>query len=248
MEIKFTSTKKDKPDKLRIGICAPSGYGKTYLLRTIPYQKEAEVLVITSEKGNTVLRDKNYQEYALEQNNIYKELFNVLKHLYTDESKQFKWVCLDSMTDIAEKFLAHMQKNPDPYKTKTGAIDTRAMYGDLKKQIIRIMDGFLGIPYGHKICIFGAIEENEGVDRKLKLNMPGSAKDVIMFNFDEFYHIKIQQDEEKGTVRQLVTCNDGYYEAKSRMSAVSPLEVYEECDLTHIISKCYWEKEKENDQ
>ena len=243
MEIK--STKKDAPTELKIGLYGRSGYGKTTAIKTLPSESE-HVLIIDIENGLEVLRDQDFKSIALsdmEGEDTLAKMLTIIKYLRTPEGLNgFKWIVLDSFTMLAEKVKEDMERRPAKYGllTKSGAFDGLKMYGELKKKYAAIMNAFLGLKGANKLCLFGAEEKSDGPDSRIEVLIAGSYSDTVMYNFDEFWGMKVLKDDD-GIQHQIVTNCDGAYIAKSRMNGGSGnvLEIYEPANIGAIIQKCY---------
>jgi hypothetical protein len=243
MEIR--STKKESPHELKIGIFGRSGAGKTSLVKTLPVDPE-HVLIIDIEDGLEVLRGQDFKSINLhdvEGEDTICKMRNIIMYLSKEENLNgFKWIVLDSYTMLAERIKEEMEKSPSKYGllTKSGAFDTLRMYGELKKKYALIMNSFLGLKGAHKLCLFGAEEKSDGPDVRIEVLLAGSYSDTVMYNFDEFWGLRVIKSDE-GIERQLVTGSDGAYVAKSRMSGGSDdsLETYEPANIKNIIEKCY---------
>lgn len=241
------STKKERPELLKVGVFGRSGQGKTSLVKTLPCDPE-HVLVIDIENGLEVLRGADYKNipYQKLQGSPLEKMRQILGHLKTPEGLNgFKWIVLDSFTEFSDELKIHMEANPETYglKTKSGAFDGLKMYGEIKKYMARIMNAFLGLDGCSKLVLFGGEEKEDGPDSVFKVMLNGSYSESVMFNFDEFYAVRAVRGED-GPRHELVTNSDGYYIAKSRMSGGSntPLDTYEPANLRHIIEKCYGQK------
>lgn len=243
--MKIVSTKKSAPSQLKIGVFGRSGTGKTTLVKTLPCDP-AEVLIIDIEDGLEVLRGNDFASIPFNQiegSDSLDRMRNIIGYLMGEGALDgYKWVVMDSFTMLAERIKEDMEKAPAKYglMTKSGAFDGLKMYGELKKKYALIMNSFLSLTGVHKMCLFGAEEKSEGPDVRIEVLLAGSYSDSVMYNFDEFWGIRVLKTDE-GIERQLVTGSDGAYVAKSRMSGGSGdrLDVYEPANIGDIIGKCY---------
>ncbi len=238
------STKKERPEQLKIGVFGRSGQGKTSLVKTLPCDPE-HVLIVDIENGLEVLRGADFKSipYHKLEGSPLDRMKEVITFLKTKEGLNgFKWIVLDSFTEFSDELKADMEKRPEAYglKTKSGAFDGLKMYGEIKKLMSRIMNAFLALEGCSKLVLFGGEEKEDGPDSVFKVMLNGSYSESVLFKFDDFYGMRVV-DSEDGPTRQLVTNSDGYYVAKSRLSGGSEnkLDLYEPADLGHIITKCY---------
>jgi hypothetical protein len=243
MEIK--STKKDAPKDLKIGVFGRSGTGKTTLISTLPCDPE-HILIIDIENGLEVLRGSDFKSISLpdiEGKDTLEKMRAVIQYLRTPEGLNgFQWIVLDSFTMLGEHMKEEMEKAPAKYGllSKAGHFDGLKMYGELKKKYAAVMNAFLQLKDVNKMVLFGAEEKSDGPDVRIEVLIAGSYSDTVMYNFDEFYGLKVVKEDD-GIKRQLVTGSDGAYVAKSRMSggAGQALETYESAHIGDIIGKCY---------
>jgi len=239
--ITVTTTKKDKVEDIAIGIFAESGAGKTTITGTIPSKKDEDVMFIDIENGLEVHKNRGFKsikfkDVRLEEKDPMKKgpiekMKEIIKYLRKNPSP---WIVMDSFTYLADLIKLDMEDRPVKYDLitkKTGAFDGLKMYGELRKEYARIILSFLALP-GNKVCLFGSEEKNGKID----VMMDGSFKKRVMFQFDEFWGLKVTREG-----RELVVNSDGVYVAKSRLSggAGNVLDTYEKPDIGYVLRKCY---------
>lgn len=240
--INITTTKKDRPIDLSIGLFGFSGTGKSSLTKTIPRDKDEEVLFIDIENGLEVLREFDFSAIKFDEvegDDALSKMTNIINYLRDNQGK-YKWIVMDSFSRYAEKMKMDFENNPGKYDliTKHGVFDGQKMYGKLLQKYSASIYAFLGLK-GHKIAIFGAEERVIGGSPIINVLIDGSYRKRIMYSFDEFWGLKVVGKGEDD--RKIVTNSDGVYMAKSRMDGGSggKLDTYEEPNIEAIIEKCY---------
>lgn len=237
--IEVTSTKKERPEDISIGIFAESGSGKTTIANTIPVKQDKDLMFIDIENGLEVHKQRSFSaikfkhvkmDVAPEQNGPIEKMREIIKFL---RANPYPWIVMDSFTHLADMIKADMENRPTKYGlvTKKGDFDGLKMYGELRKEYNKLIMAFLSLN-GNKVCLFGS-EEKDG---RIQVMMDGSYRKRVMFQFDEFWGLKVSKDK-----RELVVNSDGVYVAKSRMSggAGNILDTYEKPDIGYIMDKCY---------
>lgn len=260
------STKVDAISNVKLLVLGETGIGKTNLIKTLPVKNPQEVLIISSEEGNQVLRKKDYKtiylvkalskDAALGKDSKYKgdmllAALDIISHFWAkpESIKGFKWIVIDSFTDIGEKKISWNKKHPSLFLTKQGNVDTLSMYGDLKDKMLTLVNRFLFIPGINKYGIAACTKTEEGLKESFSMMVEGSSKESIPYHFDDVFYIKLKKDEAGNVIfddngyatRELVTNKDGIYmEAKSRTDGYEKLiKLYEPADLGYIYKKAY---------
>lgn len=239
--MKVTTTKKNRPEDLSIGIFGFSGTGKSSITKTLPRDKDEDVLFIDIEKGLEVLREYDFSAIKFDEvdgDDALTKMANIIDYLKENQGK-YKWIVMDSFTRYAERIKMEFEKTPAKYDllTQKGAFDGMKMYGKLLQKYTATIYAFLGLT-GNKIAIFGAEERIIGGQPVINVLIDGSFRKRIMYSFDEFWGIKVDKNTDD---RKIVTKSDGLWMAKSRMDGGSggKLDTYEELDIAAIMEKCY---------
>ncbi len=238
--MKITSTKKNRPVDLSIGIFGFSGTGKSSITKTLPRDKDEEVLFVDIEKGLEVLRSCDFSVIKFDEDaegdDTISKMVSVIEYLKENGGK-YKWIVMDSFTRYAEKMKMDFENDPERYGllNKKGDFDGMKMYGKLLQKYTATIYAFLGLS-GNKIAIFGAEERVVGGDPVINVLIDGSFRKKVMYSFDEFWGLKVDKN-----ARKIVTNSDGVYMAKSRMDGGSggKLDTYEDADIAKIMEKCY---------
>lgn len=142
----------------------------------------------------------------------------------------FKWVVLDSFTEIAEVCLtAEKKKAPDP----------RQAYGETQDRVFVMLRKFRDLigKDVYFICKQTLVKDDSAGTSLHAPMMPGNAlKEGVSYHFDEVFALR-QFDSGKGdgsTVRMLQTGRDLQFDCKDRSGSLS---MYEPADLASIKRK-----------
>ncbi len=223
MAIRIRSLRKCVDDNgLKALVHGLAGSGKTVLCATTG----APTLIISSEKGLLSIRDAPTYIKAVEIKSLV-ELDEVYDYLNDSaDSPDFEWVCLDSISDIAEAVLANEKaKNKDP----------RAAYGNLQDEVLKTLRKFRDLP--HYNVLMTCKQErvsNDGVNLFIPM-MPGAKlSQQIPYLFDEVFALRVEKDEEGTEYRVLQTSRDVRFEAKDRSGV---LEMFEPPNMKKILAK-----------
>jgi hypothetical protein len=217
-EIKFTNTSNVVAQYLKLLIHGPSGSGKTRLCATTG----AKTLIISAEAGLLSLRGTNIDVFEIK---TVDDMRTIYSHLLTD--KIFEWVCLDSISEVAETVLANELK-----QTK----DPRKAYGEMSNVVSEMIRCFRDLP---KNVYFSAKQDKVKDDVTGQVfygpSAPGQKLAAALpFFFDEVFALHNWKDE-TGTIQSAFqTQRDDRYEAKDRSGA---LALAEPADLSKIYAK-----------
>lgn len=232
MAVKLTSAKQAASENgVKILVHAPSGTGKTKLIETLVASGECrpeEVCIISAEKGLLSIARGPAQDCPVIEISEFKDLNSAYDVVTGPDGKGFKWICLDSVSDIAEVCLASEKiTKPDP----------RQAYGTTQDKVFIDVRKFRDIP-GKNIYFISKQHreknENDGTNLFQPL-MPGNAlKQGIAYFFDEVFALRIMVVADGSEQRVLQTGRDLQYEAKDRSGQ---LAMYEPADLGHIRRK-----------
>ena len=225
MAINLNSTKYVMVNGVKILAYGHAGVGKTTLIRTL-----RDPVIISAEGGLLSLQDSDIPYVSV---NSIAEIGEVYEWLLkSEESRKFKSVALDSISEIAEVVLSEEKKN-----TK----DARAAYGSMNDRMSQLIRAFRDLPGRH--VYFSAKMEKSTTDTDALLfapSMPGKTlTQSLPYFFDEVLALRLIQDDE-GNVRRILQCHgDLSYQAKDRSGRLS---AYEPADLGTIIAKIAGER------
>lgn len=215
--MQITSTKDMAGGDVKILVHGPPGAGKTRLVATLP----GRALILSAEAGLLSLADEDIDSATIATIDDLRDAYAFLKR----GDHQYDWVCVDSISEIAEIVLA--------YEMEQTANGMRA-YGEMAKVCFSVLRNFRSLPMG---VYMTAKQERIQTDDGMLFAplLPGKQlSNGIGHVFDEIFALRTAKNED-GTIRRaLLTQNDGSYEAKDRSGK---LEVYESADLAAIVAK-----------
>ena len=204
------------------------GTGKTVLGST-PASQDSPVLFINAEGGLLSLQDmpeekkKHISVATVRGLGDVDEIYNMLT-----TTNDYKWVVLDSISEIAEVVLAEQKKQER---------DGRAAYGNLADIMNVTLRSFRDIE-GYNVYMSAKMTRytDEITNRTMYWPlMPGrQLTNGIGYIFDEVFALRVETDQEGNQTRWLQTNRDVQYEAKDRSGR---LDMFEPTDLNHIENK-----------
>ena len=216
MEIK--NTRDISAQHLKVLVHGAAGAGKTRLCGTT----KGKTIILSAESGLLSLSDKEIDIIEIK---TMADLYAAFTFLQTD--KEYEWVCLDSISEIAEVLLT-----TEKAKTK----DPRQAYGELQTQMMQLMRGFRDLP---KNVYFSAKQDKTKDEITggflYAPSAPGTKVSVAMpYLFDLVFALHTWKDDEGKVQSALQTQRCAQYEAKDRSGK---LEFTEPADLGAIQSK-----------
>lgn len=210
MAFKPTTTRETaQKNGLKVLVHGQAGVGKTRLCATTGCLDET--LIISCEGGLLSLRE---YDIAVGEVASLADVRDIYSFLHKG-AHSFRWVCLDSISEIAEVCLVE-----EKAKTK----DPRAAYGALGDLMMGIVRAFRDLP----LNVYFSAKQKEDADGDtgrglLRPSMPGrTLTDAIPYLFDEVFSFRVERDENGSPVRSLQTRGDGRHLAKDRSGALAP--------------------------
>lgn len=229
--MKFKSTKNIASERFVSLVAGQSGIGKTTLAKTLP-EPHDRTLIISAESGLLCLSGTDIPVFEVSPDSPWESLTEVFEYLNTDEAKErFRFLFIDSLTEIAQLILAELKRDPKLGDAKNGFV-LWGSYADRMTKIIKIFRDFK--PYS---VVFTCLTttEKDGLTLIDDFSMPGqSVKDALKSYFDLVLHYQVFTDEEGGKHRKLITDMEVSRLAKDRSGL---LETYEDANLETIINK-----------
>lgn len=203
------------------------GSGKTQLLATTG----ESTLIISAEGGLRTIKNApdNIKTVKIEKIEDLNEIYEML-----EEGMDFKWVMLDSISEIAEKLLA---------KEKSLTKDPRGAYGELITKMSVALRGFRDLPNYNVIMVAKevmTVDENTGLSSYQPM-MPGAKLgQALPYMFDLVGAMKIGKTEDGIIYHYLQTSPDmSYRSLKYRGEGLNDIE---EPNLGKLLRKLNGQK------
>lgn len=219
MAIQLRSTKGLHTNGVKMLVYGMAGAGKTSLIRTLP-----SPVVLSAEGGLLSIADAEIPFIEIKTMEDLKEAYHWLE---SDEGKEFKSICLDSISEIAEVVL-----NTERKLTK----DPRQAYGAMQEQMSDLIRAFRDIP-GRNVYFTAKAEKSQDEQGRILYapSMPGNKTgQQLPYFFDLVLALRVEKDAEGVTQRALMCDSDGLWQAKDRSGK---LDDWESPDLGEIIKK-----------
>ena len=204
---------------LKILVHGPPGAGKTRLCATTGDLERT--LIISVEGGLLSVRDWDIDVVQVRTIDDVYEVYEFLKgpdHDYT-------WVCLDSISEIAEIVLAG---------EKLRNRDARRAYGEMADTVFDLIRGFRNLNCHVLMTAKQGREEIDGRTLHTPL-LPGRQLTLnVAYLFDEVFALRVETNSEGEVIRVLQTGRSRSYDAKDRSGS---LNMFEEADLAAVAAK-----------
>lgn len=227
MSILLQSTKQYAATGVKVLVYGQAGVGKTTLIKTAP-----NPLILSVEGGLLSLQGADIPYIEVHSIVELGEAFMWIQQ--SQEAAQYKTICLDSLSELAEVCLQENKYiEKDGKKVKT---DGRLAYGDTGDQVTRLIRCFRDLP-GRHVYFSAKLDKSETQEgaRLFAPSMPGkSMTQNLPYYFDEVLALRVVANAEGQPVRVLQTAPDTMWTAKDRSGRLSPMEP---ADLTYIFDK-----------
>ena len=218
--MRMISTKDYAANGIKILVHGQAGIGKTCLCASLP-----DPVILSAESGLLSLSGLDLPAIEIRTIDDLSEAYQWIAE--SDEAKQYKSICLDSISEIAEVVLTNEKgKEKDPRKA----------YGNLQDIMSDLMRAFRDLP-GRNVYFSAKQERVQDENGRILFgpSMPGQKlAQQIPYLFDEVFSYQMVRDENNVPKRVLLTQPDGISVAKDRSGR---LDLWEEPDLGKIISK-----------
>jgi len=223
--LNFKSTHDIGYHYVNIGVYGESGFGKTRLCATTGCPDQT--LIISCEGGLLSLREENIT--AVEVRSL-QEMREVLKFVKSPEGDKYKWVCLDSVTEIANIVLKEMKEELK---------DGRLYWNAAAEKVSSIITEFRDLPKNTYMTFQAKRTQTDTGAMLWSPEVPGNAlKHSVPHDLDEILALRTHRQDVDGggfeIVRWLQCQPDGSFTAKDRSGA---LDLNEAPSLENIANK-----------
>lgn len=188
-----------------------AGMGKTHLISTAP-----RPFVLSAESGLLTLRKFSIPYTILKTR---ADVYNVFQWLRNDPGARANigTVCLDSLTEIADLFLAEI---------KASCKDGRQQYGMLADQMSGVIRDFRDLNYDVYMSAQQEFDKDEYTGMMInRAKMPGKQLGASLpYFFDEVFQLGMQTTPQGQSYRVLRTQGDPANDAKDRSGCLDPVE------------------------
>jgi phage nucleotide-binding protein len=220
MAINVKTTGSMAANGVKVLVYGQAGAGKTSLIKSLP-----SPIVLSAEGGLLSIQDADLPFIEIASMDDLREAYEWLTS--SDESKSYKSVALDSISEIAEVCL-----NTEKKATK----DPRQAYGAMQEQMADIIRAFRDLP-GRHVYMSAKLEKTQDeMGRVLYApSMPGNKTgQALPYFFDEVLALRVEKDGDGATQRALMCDSDGLWLAKDRSGK---LDAWEAPDLSAVFAK-----------
>lgn len=229
MAIKLTTTKEAaRVNGVKVCVYGQSGAGKTRLCATTG----EPTVIISAEAGLLSLRELDMPVIEVASIGDVHDAYRFINE--SADARDFRWVCLDSVSEIAEVVLAN---------EKAATKDPRRAYGELADRMMELLRAFRDIP-GRNVYMSAKLERTKDEATGAMLyapSMPGQRLgQQLPYMFDFLFALRVEKDPEGTPTRWLQTAGDLQYIAKDRSGA---LDQFEPPNLAAIAAKIIPTKE-----
>ncbi len=212
----------------------PSGSGKTVLCATAI----AKTLMLSAEAGLRSWQDIPAEIKAFIDVVVINDITD-LQEAYTYAEKNepgYVWVCLDSITEIAEQVLSAERRLVK---------DPRQAYGSMADNMVALLKGYRDLPYINVLmtCKQEYTKDGTGL-MSYRPMFPGRVlPQGVSYLFDEVFAIRVMDDDDGEPFHVLQCQRDIQYDAKDRSGR---LDRFERPHLGALLEKMIGEKEEMN--
>ena len=206
---------------IKVLIYGPAGSGKTVFCTTAP--EGEKILMISAEAGLLSIQHADHVDVCVVTS--LDDVVEIFNHLKGDHP--YQWVCLDSISELAEVVLTS-----EKAKTK----DPRQAYGALIDQMTALIRSFRDLPTNVVMTAKMDRVNDEHANTLLFMpSMPGARlAQSLGYFFDEVFCMRLTKNADGVLERSLQTSRDIQYEAKDRSGK---LDQYEYPTLANIAAK-----------
>jgi hypothetical protein len=200
-------------------VIGESGSGKTSLLRTIP--PDEPVFVVSAEAGLLCVQDlvESKQVQGVEVAS-FADMAEVYAFLNSSQASGYKWVFLDSLTEIAARCLEAVKVK---YPNRS---DSFPMWEFYNAQMTQLIKAYRDLKQYNVVFTALSTTETDDLNRRyIGPLLTGKAlKEMIASYFDEVFYLVNLPDANGKEQRALITAKYTCYPAKDRSGKLALVE------------------------
>ena len=231
--MKIQSTDSISDNRLKILVYGASGAGKTRLISTI----NEPVLIVSAEAGTLCLKGHSIDVVDIQTDDEgallgkekrIKRLSDVYEYLQTTEAiKKYKWIALDSLTEIMQNLVEGLKAKPEFDDPKM----TMRLWGEYADRAKAIIKSFRDLPqYNVIMTALDKTDKDENGIRYQAIDVQGSIGERLPSYFDEVFYLYVDAEGK----RSLITSQTDKLRVKDRSGMLNKIE---EANLTSVIKK-----------
>lgn len=207
---------------LKMFVYGGAGSGKTTLCGTADNEK---TIILSAEGGMLSLADKDIAMVEIRNMDDLRDAFN---YLNSEEGSKYAWICLDSLSEMAEVCLAvEKKKEKNPMRA----------YMTTQETMTSLVRSFRDMP-NRNVVITAKLERSQDQETGAMLFAPSCPGNKLAQSLPYFFDIvlalRTQKDDEGNLRRFLQTQSDQQWSAKDRSGK---LDMYESPDLKELHNK-----------
>lgn len=224
MSVILTSTQQaTAKNGIKVCVYGQSGAGKTVLCATTP--DLSKTVILSAEAGLLSIAEADIDVIEIKS---LSDLQNAYQWLTEEEQGlSYDWICLDSISEIAEVILNDAKRNSK---------DQRQAYGAMQEEVETAIRAFRDLPRNvYFSAKMESYQDDVGVVRYQPM-LPGKRLPAgLAYFFDEVFLLQVGKDENGLPVRYLQTQADIKYHAKDRSGKLNPQEPADLSVIQHKI-------------
>lgn len=224
MAVNLSTTRQEaQANGVKILVYGQAGMGKTTLITSVPDHSKA--IILSAESGLLSIADTDIAVLKITQLEDLKDAYVWLTT--TEQGKSYDWICVDSLSEIAEVVLK--------FEKERAGKDKRAAYVPMQEVVESMIKSFRDLSRNiYMTCKLDTYQDDNGrimlrpmlVGQKLPVN--------VTYLFDEVFFMTEGRDAEGGSYRYLQTQPDHKTQAKDRSGK---LDAAEYPSLANIAAK-----------
>jgi len=223
MGIEIKNTKDISAKYIKVLVHGPSGSGKTRLCATTG----GTPLIISAEGGLLSLEGHSLDAVEVSTIEDVRDVYLMLKN----EKHKFDWVCLDSISEVAEIVLSSEKKKTN---------DPRKAYGEMQEVMTDMIRLFRDLPMNVYISAKQDRVKDE-VTGQIFFGPSAPGQKIaaaLPYFFDEVFALHTWKNEEGKIQSAFQTSRDTQYEAKDRSGKLDLIESLDgQANLAAVCAK-----------